>query len=383
MSTQDFYSILGVSKGVSQDEIKNAFRKKAIKLHPDRHVSKSEAERKQFEEQFQEVQKAYNVLSDPEKRAQYDQFGHEQFTAQGSGNGGFNPHDFGDIFTDLGSIFGDMFGRRNAGRGTRMQQGSDLRYTLTLDLGAAIFGYQTVIQVPRLGQCKHCHGSGAKGNAKPVSCNTCGGMGQVYLQHGALNIQQTCPDCRGQGERIHSPCPACRGTGQVRETKAVQVNIPVGVDEGDQIRLANEGEAGVRGGASGDLYIQIHFNTHKVFKRRAQDLYAEMPIDYLTAALGGDIEIPTLEGKVRLHVPEGTPNGKTLKLKGKGIPGTQRRLAGDLYLTLAIETPVNLRQEQIELLKKLEASFKQNKHHYPRMKQWVQDTTQFFSHQSS
>jgi molecular chaperone DnaJ len=389
MAKRDYYEILGVSSNASEGELKSAYRKRARELHPDRNRNKSEAERKALEVEFQEVGTAYETLSNPEKRALYDQLGHagyERFQAGGgAGTGGFGgAHDFSDVFGDFGNIFSEMFGgRRGSGRARRTQPGSDLKYKLSIDLKDVIFGCEAAIKIPRLGRCQVCSGTGSKDGSKPAMCGTCRGVGQVYLQHGPFSIQQTCPDCQGQGERITSPCSSCQGSGQVREMRTLKVKIPVGVDEGDQIRLSGEGEAGSRGGEAGDLYVEIHINPDPLFKRKEYDLYGEIPVNYVTAVLGGDVEIPTIDGKVRMHIPQGTPNGKVLKLKGKGIPKMRGRGAGDLFLTLMVEVPSQLTQEQINLLKEFESSLTNPERHYPRIKNWTQDIKSFFTPKSN
>lgn len=388
MAKRDYYEVLGVASDASSEELKRAYRKLTMRFHPDRHQGKSEAEQKKLAAEFQEVKEAYETLSDPDKRALYNQLGHAGYerAAQGGGPAGAGgAYEFGDVFSDLGNIFSEVFGgRRGSGRSSqRAQRGTDLRYTLSLTLEDVIFGYSTSIKVPRLGRCQQCEGTGSRNGDKPTVCRTCGGAGQVYLQHGPFSIQQTCPDCQGEGQRINDPCSVCRGSGQVREMRTLSVKIPVGIDEGDQIRLAGEGEAGIRGGPAGDLYVQVQIKPHAFFKRQSYDLYAEMPVSYAMAVLGGEMEVPTLEGKVKLHIPSGTANGKVLKLKGKGIPKMRGHGAGDLFLTLMVEVPLHLNKEQRERLTSFEASLTDRDVHYPRLKKWIKEIKDFFTRKST
>lgn len=376
MTAKDYYQILGVKRDASAEEIKKAFRHLAIKLHPDKVPSH---EKKQKEAEFKELNEAYTILSDPTKRSRYD--AGESL----DGSQQFNGQDFGDVFGDFGNIFGDIFGGRRSGSQStqRNQRGADLRYRLTLNLEDVIFGYESSIKVPRLGCCQRCQGSGATPGTQSATCTTCHGAGQVYLQHGMFSIQQTCPDCRGEGQRISSPCAVCRGSGQVKENATVAVKIPAGVDDGDQIRLAKEGEAGFRGGGQGDLYVQVQVKPHHLFKRKEYDLYGEMPISYSTAILGGEVEIPTINGLVRVHVPKGTPNSKVFKLRGKGVTKVNGYGHGDLFLTVTIEIPVKLTSHQLDTIKTFENSLLKSDHHYPKMAQWLQHIKQFFTKRGS
>lgn len=378
MAAKDYYEILGVAKGASEDEIKKAYRRLAMKHHPDRNPGDKKAE-----EAFKEVQGAYAVLSDAKKRAAYDQFGHAGVDAQagfgaGAQAGGF---DFGDIFND---IFGDAFsgrGRQGGGRhqGPTQHPGSDLRYRLNISLEQAVHGATVEIKVPTLVACQECEGVGAKKGTKPQVCNTCHGAGQVHMQQGFFTVQQTCPNCHGLGQTIADPCNACRGQGRIKQEKKLSVKIPAGVEEGDRIRLAGEGEAGILGGPSGDLYVEMHIKPHDLFRREGSDLYCEVPISFAMAALGGDIEIPTLDGKVKLKIPAATQSGKQFRLRGKGVTSLRSRAAGDLLCHVMVETPVNLSKEQKDWITQLEASMSQDGvDHSPQAKSWFNLVKRFF-----
>lgn len=376
----DYYEVLGVSRNASDSELKKAYRKLAMKYHPDRNKSDKAAE-----EKFKEAKEAYEILSDSRKRATYDQFGHAGIdaTAGMGGAGGQESHgfNFNDVFGDIGDVFGNIFGNRGgAQQGQRAQRGADLRYTLELDLEAAIHGTTVEIRIPRLVNCKSCNGSGTRKGSKPTLCKTCEGQGQVRIQQGFFTIQQTCPDCHGQGRIITNPCPDCRGQGQTQETKTLSVKIPAGIDEGNRIRLAGEGEAGNRGAPAGDLYVQVHLKPHPLFKREANHLYCDVPINLTLALLGGDIQIPTLTGIVSLHIPAETQSGKVLRLRGKGVPGRPGG-AGDLLCRVFVETPVNLNTTQKELISTLEKEL-QTGNHYPKAKLWFESVRKFFSKQS-
>ena len=314
MAKRDYYDILGVNRDASEGEIRKAYRKLAMKHHPDRNPDNPKAE-----EQFKEAKQAYEILSDPEKRAAYDQFGHAGFDPQagmagmGAGFGGFADA-FSDIFSD---IFGGVRGRSGVYRG------ADLRYNLEITLEEAARGTETRIRIPTMALCETCHGSGAKPGTKPVTCSTCGGHGQVRMQQGFFSIQQTCPKCHGSGKVIPEPCATCNGAGRVKQHKTLSVKIPTGIDDGDRIRLSGEGEAGVNGGPPGDLYVVIHIKEHAVFTRDHSDLHCEMPISFTSAALGGEIEIPTLDGSAKLKIPAETQSGKVFRLRGKGIKGVR------------------------------------------------------------
>lgn len=373
MQQQDYYELLGVSRNADEAEIKKAYRKLAMKHHPDRNPGDSNAE-----EKFKEVQKAYAILSDKQKRATYDQFGHAGVDGSMGGGPGGGFGGFGDVF---GDIFENIF---SAGRGghsqqSRGQRGSDLQYNLQLTLEEAAAGKQVEITVPRNGACKACDGSGAKKGSKPVSCKTCDGAGQVRIQQGFFSIQQTCPSCHGQGQVIKDPCTECHGQGRVRESKKLTVKIPAGVDNGDRVRLTGEGEGGAFGGGSGDLYVQVSVKSHAIFERQGGDLHCEVPINFTTAALGGTIEVPTLEGRVSLKIPEETQTGKTLRLRGKGIKSVRGHGTGDLLCTVVVETPVNLSREQKDLITQLHDSLESSKSkHSPRESSWFDSVKKFF-----
>lgn len=371
MAKNDYYKILGIAKTASESEIKKAFRKLAMKYHPDRPEAN--------EEKFKEVNKAYEVLSDPSKRATYDQFGHAGIDG-GMGAGG-NHHgpqgfNFTDIFgdVDIGDVFGNIFGNR--GQQNQRQRGADLRYTLEIDLEAAIHGTTVEIRIPRLVTCKSCHGSGARKGTKPVICKRCEGQGQIREQKGIFFTQQICPECHGEGRIITDPCPDCRGQGQIQEAKTLSVKIPAGIDEGNRIRLTGEGEAGMHGAPAGDLYIQIHIKPHPLFKREGNHLYCDVPINLTLAIVGGDIQIPTLTGIVNLHIPAETQSGKVLRLRGKGIPG--RPITGDLLCRVFVETPIHLNKTQKELVAALEKEL-QTGNHYPKARLWFENVRKFFS----
>lgn len=373
----DYYETLGVSRNVTDDELKKAYRKLAMKYHPDRNKSDKAAE-----EKFKELNEAYEILSDAQKRAAYDQFGHAGVDAAGMGGAqGSHGFNFNDVFGDIGDVFGNIFGNRGGPQQSRgVQRGADLRYTLELDLESAIHGSTVQIRVPRLVTCKSCQGSGARKGTKPTTCKTCEGQGQVRIQQGFFTIQQTCPDCHGEGRTITNPCPDCRGQGQVQETKTLSVKIPAGIDEGNRIRLAGEGEAGGRGAPAGDLYVQIHLKPHALFKREGNHLYCDVPVNLTLALLGGDIQIPTLTGVVNLHIPPETQSGKVLRLRGKGVPG-RPGVTGDLLCRVLVETPVNLNKAQKELVTALEKEL-QNGNHYPKARLWFESIRKFFSKQN-
>ncbi|STX39216.1 molecular chaperone DnaJ [Legionella feeleii] len=371
MEQQDYYELLGVSRNAEESEIKKAYRKLAMKYHPDRNSNDKAAE-----EKFKEIQKAYAVLSDQQKRAAYDRFGHAGVDpSMGGGHGGFGG--FGDVFED---IFENIFsGGRSAGRQSRAQRGADLQFNVQLTLEEAALGKQIEITVPRHVVCEVCTGSGAKKGTTPKTCETCNGVGQVRIQQGFFSIQQTCPTCHGEGKIVTDPCTNCHGQGRVRESKKLTVKIPAGVDNGDRVRLGGEGEAGIHGGPSGDLYVQINVKTHAIFERHESDLHCEVPISFVTAALGGSIEVPTLEGRVTLKIPSETQTGKTFRLRGKGMKSVRGHATGDLLCSVVVETPVNLSREQKELLTKLQDSLDSSKKtHSPRSTSWFDGVKKFF-----
>ncbi|MBA4697393.1 MAG: molecular chaperone DnaJ [Legionella sp.] len=370
MEQQDYYELLGVSRDADDATIKKAYRKLAMKHHPDRNLDNQEAE-----ETFKSIQKAYAVLSDPQKRAAYDRFGHAGVDgAAGGGASGFGG--FGDVFED---IFENIFSAGRGGSRSRAQQGADLQFNVQLTLEEAAQGKQIEIKVPRHIQCDACQGLGAKNGTAFKSCTSCEGSGQIRIQQGFFSIQQTCPTCHGSGKVIVEACPPCHGQGRIRETKPLTVKIPAGVDNGDRMRLSGEGEAGVHGGPPGDLYIQINIKKHAIFERQEQDLYCEVPISFITAALGGSIEVPTLEGRVTLKIPSETQTGKTFRLRSKGMKRVREHGTGDLLCKVIVETPVNLSREQKDLLSKLQESLNgSQKTHSPRSSSWFDGVKKFF-----
>ena len=370
----DYYSVLGLQRGASADEIKKAYRKLAMRYHPDRHGGDKEKEAK-----FKEINEAYAVLSDDKKRAQYEQYGHDAFTQSGGGGAGPGFADMGDIFGDIGDIFGDFFGGGASRGGQRAQRGQDLGYELSLSLEDAVRGKTVEIDIPTWVQCNTCEGNGAKKGSKPVTCSTCNGVGQVQMRHGFIAMQQPCPDCRGQGKVIKDPCTDCHGQGRVKKTKHLSVKIPAGVDTGDRVRLSGEGEAGAHGAPAGDLFVQVNVERHPIFERDANDLYCEVPLDFTIAALGGDINVPTLDGEVNLKIPAGTQSNAKFRLRGKGVKGL-RGGQGDLYCIVQVETPVKLTDEQKQLLQNFADSIQGSKDkHQPKSGQWFDSLKKFFS----
>ncbi|HCV12734.1 MAG TPA: molecular chaperone DnaJ [Candidatus Accumulibacter sp.] len=372
MAKRDYYDILGVNRDAADEDIKKSYRKLAMKYHPDRNPDNPRAE-----EHFKEAKEAYEILSDPDKRAAYDQYGHAGVDPQ-SGMGGAGAGGFSDAF---GGIFDEIFGGRRGGGGrSNVYRGADLRYNLEISLEQAAFGTETKIRIPTMEVCEACHGSGAKAGTQPKTCPTCQGSGQVRLQQGFFSIQQTCPKCHGTGRYIADPCGVCHGAGRVKQHKTLAVKIPAGVDEGDRIRLSGEGEHGINGGPAGDLYVQIHLKAHAVFQREQNDLHCEMPISFTTAALGGEIDIPTLDGAAKIRVPAETQSGKVFRLRGKGIKGVRSNAHGDLLCHVVVETPVHLTERQKELLRELEDSSRDNAgHHNPRAKSWMDRVRDFFA----
>lgn len=367
MAKQDYYETLGVSRNASDSELKGAYRRLAMKYHPDRNPDSKEAELK-----FKEAKEAFEVLSDPRKRAAYDQFGHAG--VDGSAGGGFGGAGFRDIFDE---VFGDIFGAR--GGGERVYRGADLRYDLSITLEEAVAGTTAKIRVPSRVECSDCGGSGAEPGTSPVTCDTCGGQGQVRLQQGFFSIQQTCPSCRGSGRVITDPCKTCRGEGRVREYKTLSVKVPPGVDNGDRIRLAGEGESGERGGPPGDLYVEINVREHPIFVRDGAHLFCEVPISFTTATLGGELEVPTLDGRVSLKIPGGTQTDKLFRIRGKGVRPVRGGGPGDLMCKVTVETPVNLNAKQKELLRAFDESIRESKRtHDPRASTWLDNVKKFF-----
>ena len=370
MSKRDYYEVLGVDRNASEKEIKKAYRRVAMKHHPDRNPDNKAAE-----EKFKEASEAYEVLSDDQKRGAYDQYGHDAVSGNaGAGGFGGGAGNFSDIF---GDVFGDMFGG-GGGRSRGPARGSDLRYNLDIDLEQAVKGTEVKIRVPTLVACDACEGSGAKKGSKPVTCNTCGGVGQVRMQQGFFSVQQTCPNCHGKGKIISDPCTKCHGQGLVEETKTLSVKVPPGVDTGDRIRLAGEGEAGPDGGPAGDLFVQMNVREHKIFERDGKHLFCEVPISIIDAVLGGELEVPTLDGRVKLKIPAETQTGKLFRLRGKGVAPVRGGSTGDLLCRVALETPVNLTKQQKDLLKQLQQSFDKEGNQTPRKNSWFEGVKNFF-----
>lgn len=350
MAKSDYYEILGVAQGVSDSDLKRAYRKQAMRYHPDRNPGDAEAEAK-----FKEVNEAYEVLKDPQKRAAYDQYGHQAFEQGGMGGGGFDFSSFADVFDDL---FGDFVNGGGGGGGSRRRggnRGADLRYNLTITLDEAFAGKKAQIKVPTSVTCDSCGGSGSRGGAEPSNCSTCRGAGRVRSQQGFFTVERTCPTCQGAGRIISDPCDDCSGAGRVHREKSLAVTIPQGVEDGTRIRLSGEGEAGLRGGQPGDLYIFVSVAPHRLFRREGANIYCRVPIPMTRAALGGDIEVPTIENRrVRVQVPEGTQSGKQIRLRGRGMTELHGHARGDMFVELVVETPVNLTKRQIELLREFE-----------------------------
>ena len=368
MEKADFYDILSISKNATSAEIKKAYRRLAMKYHPDRSTGDTEVS----EQKFKEAKQAYDVLSDDRKRAAYDQFGHAAVDPSMAGD---NTHHGGGIDDIFESVFGDVFG----GGKQRVRRGADIRYDLDLSLEEAITGTNIKIRVPKLVNCKQCRGSGAKKGSTPVNCSTCGGHGQVRMQQGFFSLQQTCPKCRGKGSVIKDPCRHCNGHGRVRDTKTISTKIPAGVNSGDRIRLSGEGEVARNTGHPGDLYIHINVRKHDIFVRDGNDLYCDVPINYVTAALGGELEVPTLSGRVKLTVTPGTQSGKLFRLRGKGVRSLQSSSKGDLLCRTIVETPINLTSKQKELLHELGETMGENhKKHSPLLSSWLSGVKKFF-----
>lgn len=371
MSKRDYYEVLGVGRDADEAELKKAYRRLAMKYHPDRNQDNDEAE-----EKFKEAKEAYDILSDSNKRAAYDQFGHAGVQQNaGGGAGGFGGAGFRDIFDE---VFGDIFGGARGG-GQRVYRGADLRYELELTLEEAVFGTNSTIRIPTRTRCGDCSGSGSAPGSSPSTCTTCDGQGQVRVQQGFFSIQQTCPRCRGKGQIITDPCKTCGGNGSVREQKTLSVKVPAGVDNGDRIRLSGEGEAGEQGGPPGDLYVEVAVKEHDIFKRDGINLYCEVPISFGTATLGGDLEVPTLSGRVNLKIPAETQTGRLFRMRGKGVRSVRGEGPGDLIARVSVETPVNLSNKQKELLREFEDSIKDSKRtHDPKATSWLDSVKRFF-----
>ena len=375
MAKRDFYEVLGVPKNASDEEIKKSYRKMAMKFHPDRNQDNGA---KDAEVKFKEAKEAYEMLSDPQKRAAYDQHGHAGVDPNMRGGG----EGFGGFAEAFGDIFGDMFGqqRGRSGGGRQVFRGGDLSYAMEVTLEEAAKGKDAQIRIPSHENCEVCSGTGAKPGTQAKTCGTCGGAGAVQMRQGFFSVQQPCPTCRGAGKTIADPCTACQGQGQIKKTKTLEVKIPAGIDGGMRIRSSGNGEPGTNGGPPGDLYIEIRLKKHDIFERDGDDLHCSVPISMVTAALGGEIDVPTLEGKAAIDMPEGTQTGKQFRLRGKGIKGVRGSYPGDLYCHITVETPVKLSEHQRKLLKELDESFKKGgSKHSPTGDSWTDRLKSFFS----
>ena len=371
MAKRDYYEVLGVNRDATEEDLKKAYRRLAMKWHPDRNPDNPKSE-----DNFKEAKEAYEVLADAGKRAAYDQFGHAGVDPHSAGAGAAGMGGFGDIFSD---IFGEIFGGGARGGRSTVFRGADLRYNLEITLEQAAHGFETKIRIPGMTACETCKGSGARAGSQPQTCPSCRGAGQVRVSQGPFSIAQTCPRCHGSGSVIPNPCAACAGTGRIKLQKTLSVKIPAGVDEGDRVRLSGEGEPGVGGGPPGDLYVQVHIKQHAVFQRDHDDLHCEMPVSFTTAALGGEIAIPTLDGSAKIRVPAETQSGKTFRLKAKGIKGVRSQAPGDLFCHVVVETPVSLTERQRQLLREFEALSQQDSaRHNPRAKSWLDKVKEFF-----
>jgi molecular chaperone DnaJ len=380
MAKRDFYEVLGVPKNAPDDEIKKAYRKLAMKYHPDRNQGDNA---KAAEEKFKEAKEAYEILSDAQKKAAYDQYGHAGVDPNMRGPGGGGGEGYGGFSDAFGDIFGDIFGGgrggRSGGGGRQVFRGSDLSYAMEISLEEAANGKETQIKIPSWDECGTCHGSGAKPGTSPKTCSTCNGQGVVQMRQGFFSVQQTCPHCRGTGKIIPEPCTTCNGQGKIKQQKTLEIKIPSGIDDGQRIRSTGNGEPGQNGGPPGDLYIEIRLRKHDIFERDGDDLHCQVPVSMTTAALGGEIDVPTLGGKATIDIPEGTQSGKTFRLRGKGIKGVRSSYPGDLYCHIAVETPVKLTEHQRKLLKELDESFKKNGHkHSPNDQGWFEKAKNFF-----
>jgi molecular chaperone DnaJ len=381
MAKRDYYDVLGVAKNASDDDIKKAYRKLAMKYHPDRNQGEKA---KEAEEHFKEAKEAYEMLSDPKKRAAYDQYGHAGVDPNmgGAGFRGAGPEGFGGFAEAFGDIFGDIFGAAGGGRrggGPQVYRGSDLSYAMEISLEEAAHGKEAQIRIPSWEECDTCHGTGAKPGTSAKTCGTCQGTGTVHLRQGFFSIQQTCPHCHGTGKVIPEPCTTCGGQGKLKKSKTLEVKIPAGIDEGMRIRSAGNGEPGTNGGPPGDLYIEIRIKKHDIFERDGDDLHCTVPVGMTTAILGGAIEVPTLSGRAEIELPEGTQHGKTFRLRGKGIKGVRSAYPGDLYCHIQIETPVKLTEHQRKLVKELDESLKKGgERHSPNAKSWTDRVKDLF-----
>jgi molecular chaperone DnaJ len=374
MAKKDYYDVLGIKRDAPEAEIKKAYRRLAMKHHPDRNPGNSESEA-----HFKEAKEVYEILSDKEKRAAYDRFGHAGVQGgQGTGGGfsGGGADAFGDIF---GDVFGDIFGAGRRGGRTQVFRGADLRYELELTLEQAVAGDAVTLDIPAHVECSRCTGKGAEPGSQPITCKTCGGAGQVRMAQGFFSIQQTCPNCGGTGSTIDKPCRDCQGRGRVRKTKTLSVKVPPGVDNGDRIRLSREGEAGRNGGPPGDLYVDITVQAHPIFTREGQNLSCEVPVSFAAAALGGSVDVPTLDGNVVLKIPAETQSGGLFRLRGKGVRSVRDSGIGDLFCRVQVETPVNLTSEQKDKLRSFEASIQSEVgRHSPRARSWFDGVKEFF-----
>ena len=375
MAKRDYYTILGLARDATEEDLKKSYRKLAMKHHPDRYPDDNASE-----EKFKEAKEAYEVLSDPSKRAAYDQFGHAGVNPSMGGGRPGGPEGFGGFADAFGDIFGEIFGQQGrGGGGSGVYRGADLRYNLEMSLEDAARGTEVKIRIPAMEACETCKGTGAKPGTQAKTCGTCGGRGEVRVSQGFFSIQQTCPTCRGTGKVIPEPCTTCHGAGRIKKHKTLSVKIPAGVDTDDRIRLTGEGEAGVNGGPSGDLYVVVNLKPHAVFQRDGADLHCEMPISFATAALGGELEIPTLDGHATIKIPIETQSGQTFRLRNKGIRPVRGSVQGDLFCHVAIETPVKLTSRQKELLREFEAINDEDPgKHNPRAKGWFDKVREFF-----
>jgi molecular chaperone DnaJ len=378
MAKRDYYEVLGLPRGASDEEIKKAYRKLAMKFHPDRNQGEKA---KEAEEKFKEAKEAYETLSDSAKRAAYNQFGHAGVEgSMGGGRGG--PEGFGGFAEAFGDIFGDIFGAQGGGRrgaGEQVFRGNDLSFSMEITLEEAARGKEAQIRVPTWDTCETCRGTGAKPGTSPKTCTTCNGAGTVHMRQGFFSIQQTCPHCRGSGKIIPEPCTTCHGTGRVKNQKTLEVKIPAGIGEGMRIRSAGNGEPGTNGGPAGDLYIEIRIKAHDIFERDGDDLHCNVPVSITTAALGGAIQVPTLDGRAEIELPEGTQHGKTFRLRGKGVKGLRAAYPGDLYCHITVETPVKLTEQQRKLMSELEESFRRaGDRHSPNAKSWTDKVRDLF-----
>jgi molecular chaperone DnaJ len=380
MAKRDLYEVLGIAKNAGEDDIKKAYRKLAMKYHPDRNQAKGDGKAaKEAEEKFKEAKHAYEVLTDAAKRAAYDRFGHAGVDPNAGGGPGAGPG-MGGFAEAFGDIFGDIFGQGGPrGRGNAFR-GADLRYSMEVTLEQAARGQKTDIRVPSWDHCEICHGTGAKPGTQPKACGTCGGSGAVRITQGFFSVQQTCPACRGAGKVIADPCAPCHGEGRIKKNKVLEITIPAGIDEGQRIRLAGKGEPGMNSGPPGDLYVEIHIKPHEVFQRDGDDLHCQVPVSLVTASLGGEVEVGTLDGTLSLSIPEGTQSGKTFRLRGKGVKGVRSSYPGDLYCHVQVEVPVRLTDKQKKLLREFEAALDEGgSRHSPQEKSFVDRMKGFFT----